>query len=56
MDGCKATYRFIDQLHGVVVLGCGRHALGGKAAVFLLFPGPDASTEKRDFSRIGLLG
>lgn len=25
-------------------------------AVFLLFPGPDASTEKRDFSRIGLLG
>ena len=25
-------------------------------AVFRLFPGPDASTEKRDFSRIGLLG
>lgn len=25
-------------------------------AVFLIFPGPDASTEKRDFSRIGTLG
>lgn len=31
-----------------------RYVIG--KAIFLIFPGPDAVTEKRDFSRIGVIG